>query len=71
MGPFVSSHGMEYILLAVDYMSKWVEAIALANNEAMSVIAFLKKNNFPDLAPQGPLLVMGNPTFATIYLKDC
>ena len=24
MGPFVSSHGMNYILVAVDYVSKWV-----------------------------------------------
>ena len=31
MGPFVSSHGMKYILVAVDYVSKWVEVIALAN----------------------------------------
>ena len=41
MGPFVSSHGMKYILVAVDYVSKWVEAIALANNEGKSVTAFL------------------------------
>ena len=46
MGPFVSSHGMKYILVAVDYVSKWVVAIALANNEGTSVIAFLKKNIF-------------------------
>ena len=43
MGPFLSSHGMKYILVAVDYVSKWVEAIALANNEGKSVTAFLKK----------------------------
>ena len=43
MGPFVSSHGMKYILVAVDYISKWVEAIALANNEGKSVTALLKK----------------------------
>ena len=46
MGPFVSSHGMKYILVAVDYVSKWVESIALANNEGKSVTAFLKKNIF-------------------------
>ena len=46
MGPFVSSHGMKYILVAVDYVSKLVEAIALANNEGKSVTTFLKKNIF-------------------------
>ena len=24
MGPFASSHGIKYILVAVDYLSKWV-----------------------------------------------
>ena len=27
MGPFVKSQGCEYILVAVDYVSKWVEAM--------------------------------------------
>ncbi|XP_075099029.1 uncharacterized protein LOC142175919 [Nicotiana tabacum] len=46
MGPFVSSCGMTYILVDVDYVSKWVEAISLQNNEARSVTTFLKKNIF-------------------------
>ena len=33
MRPFVSSYGM--VLVAVALVSKWVEAIALANNEAL------------------------------------
>ncbi|XP_059302265.1 uncharacterized protein LOC132054238 [Lycium ferocissimum] len=46
MGPFVSSGGMKYILVVVDYVSKWVEAVALPNNEAKSVMGFLKKSIF-------------------------
>ncbi|XP_075079957.1 uncharacterized protein LOC142165263 [Nicotiana tabacum] len=46
MGPFVSSYGNKYILVAVDYMSKWVEAVALPTNDAKVVVGFLKKNIF-------------------------
>ena len=50
---FGSSHGVRYILVAVDYVSKQVEAIALANNEGKSASKFLKKIYFPNLAPKG------------------
>ena len=46
MGPFVSYHGMKYIVVAVNYVSKLVESIKLSNNEGKSVTAFLKKNIF-------------------------
>ncbi|XP_075079913.1 uncharacterized protein LOC142165210 [Nicotiana tabacum] len=46
MGPFVSSYGNKYILIVVDYASKWVEAAALPTNYANGVIGFLKKNFF-------------------------
>ncbi|XP_070019563.1 uncharacterized protein [Nicotiana sylvestris] len=46
MGPLVSSCGNIYILVAVDYVSKWVEAMTLPNNEARSVVALLYKNIF-------------------------
>ncbi|GJS77814.1 reverse transcriptase domain-containing protein [Tanacetum coccineum] len=43
MGPFLKSHKFEYILVVVDYVSKWDESQALPTNDARVVITFLKK----------------------------
>nr|GFB06129.1 reverse transcriptase domain-containing protein [Tanacetum cinerariifolium] len=42
MGPFPSSRGNKYILVAIDYLSKWVEAKARPTNDARVVCKFLK-----------------------------
>ncbi|XP_071736064.1 uncharacterized protein [Rutidosis leptorrhynchoides] len=42
MGPFPNSNKCLYILVAVDYVSKWVEAKALPTNDARVVVKFLK-----------------------------
>nr|GEX33406.1 reverse transcriptase domain-containing protein [Tanacetum cinerariifolium] len=42
MGPFSSLRGNRYILVAVDYMSKWVKAKALPTNDARAIVKFLK-----------------------------
>ncbi|GJX22413.1 reverse transcriptase domain-containing protein [Tanacetum coccineum] len=42
MGPFPSSYGNKYILVAVDYLLKWMEAKALPTNDARVVVNFLK-----------------------------
>ncbi|XP_048611858.1 uncharacterized protein LOC125586096 [Brassica napus] len=47
MGPFPSSHGNKYILVAVDYVSKWVEAIASPTNDVRVVIKMFKSTIFP------------------------
>lgn len=46
MGLFLSSYRHTYILLAIDYMSKWVKAIATLTNRACVVVKFLQKNIF-------------------------
>ncbi|XP_073120529.1 uncharacterized protein [Henckelia pumila] len=43
MGPFPASEGNKYILVAVDYVSKWVEALACRTNDSRVVVKFLKK----------------------------
>ncbi|GJV90226.1 reverse transcriptase domain-containing protein [Tanacetum coccineum] len=42
MGPFPSSRGNKYILVAVDYLSKWAVAKALPTNDPRVVVKFLK-----------------------------
>nr|GEZ30873.1 reverse transcriptase domain-containing protein [Tanacetum cinerariifolium] len=42
IGPFPSLRGNRYILVAVDYLSKCVEAKALPTNDARVVVKFLK-----------------------------
>jgi len=46
MGPFPMSHGHQYILVAVDYVSKWIEAIACRTNHQKVMVNFLKENIF-------------------------
>ena len=46
MGPFPSSFGNKYILVGVDYVSKWVEAIASPTNDGRVVTKFLRRNIF-------------------------
>ncbi|GKA74562.1 reverse transcriptase domain-containing protein [Tanacetum coccineum] len=43
MGPFHSSNGNKYVLVAIDYMSKLVEAQSFPTNDARNVVNFLKK----------------------------
>jgi len=44
MGPFPLSYGNQYILVAVDYVSKWAEAIPTRTNDNQVVIKFLREN---------------------------
>ena len=46
MGPFPSSFGYIYILMGVDYVSKWVEAVPCIAADHRVVLKFLKENIF-------------------------
>lgn len=46
MGSFLAFHGNQYILVAVDYVSKWVEDVALPTNDSKVVVKFMRKHIF-------------------------
>ncbi|CAM8956853.1 unnamed protein product [Rhodiola kirilowii] len=47
MGPLPSSYGNQYILVAVDYVPKWVEVVASPTCDAKVVSKLFKKIIFP------------------------
>nr|GEW95900.1 reverse transcriptase domain-containing protein [Tanacetum cinerariifolium]GFA54340.1 reverse transcriptase domain-containing protein [Tanacetum cinerariifolium] len=73
MGPFSSSQGNKFILVAVDYLSKWVEAKALPTNDARVVCKFLKSLFARFGSPRAIISNRGthfhNDQFAKVMLK--
>ncbi|GJS29717.1 reverse transcriptase domain-containing protein [Tanacetum coccineum] len=73
MGPFPFSRRNKYILMAVDYLSKWVEAKALPTNDARVVCKFLKSLFARFGAPRAIISDRGtyfcNDQFAKVMLK--
>ena len=76
MGPFPSSYGKLYILLAVDYVSKWVEARATHTNDSKVVCDFVKSNIFTRFGTPRAIINDGgshfcNRTFGALLRKYC
>nr|GEX85724.1 reverse transcriptase domain-containing protein [Tanacetum cinerariifolium] len=73
MGPFASSRGNKYILVTVDYLSKWVKAKALPTNDARVVVKFLKSLFAQFGTPRVIIIDRGthfcNAQFAKVMLK--
>ena len=56
MGLFLSSFGNLYILLVVDYVSKWVEAIHTLKNNIKIVTKILHQNIFTRFVTPRPIV---------------
>ncbi|GJX24085.1 reverse transcriptase domain-containing protein [Tanacetum coccineum] len=73
MGPFPSSRGNKYVLVAFDYLSKWVEAKTLPTNDARVVVKFLKSLFARFGTPRAIISDRGthfcNDQFAKVMLK--
>ena len=64
MGPFPASFGNIYILLAVDYVSKWVEATTCPKNDANTVVGFLQRNILSRFGTPRTIISEGGSHFA-------
>ena len=70
MGPFPPSFGNLYILLAVNYVSKWVEAIACPKNDANTIVSFLQNNILNRFGTPRTIISDGGSHFANkIFAK--
>ena len=63
MGPFLSSFSNKYILLEMDYISKWVEAIPTHTNDARVVAKFLHNHIFTGFGTPRALITDGATHF--------
>ena len=70
MGPFPSSFGNQFILVAVDYVSKWVEATALPTNDSRVVVKFLRKNIFTRFGVPRAIISDGGKHFRNQQLQS-
>ncbi|CAL0324442.1 unnamed protein product [Lupinus luteus] len=69
MGPFPPSCSHVYILVAVDYVSKWVEAVATQKDDAKTVVKFLKRNIFSRFGTPRVLISDGGSHFCNSQLE--
>ncbi|KAJ9536000.1 hypothetical protein OSB04_un000828 [Centaurea solstitialis] len=70
MGPFPISNNCSYVLVAVDYVSKWVEAMACHSNDAKTVIKFLQKQIFSRFGTPRALISDEGTHFINKMLED-
>ena len=70
MGPCSSSFNNVYILLAVDYVLKWVEAIPTRTNDAKVVANFLRSHIFTRFGTPRALITYGGTHFCNKLINN-
>ena len=70
MGHFPSSYANRFILVVVDYVSKWVEAKALQTNDVRVVVKFLKKNIFARFGTPRAIISDGGSHFCNSQFES-
>ncbi|CAN6440892.1 unnamed protein product [Victoria cruziana] len=68
MGPFPPSFGHLYILVAVDYVLKWVEAVATRTNDHKVVLKFIKHNIFSRFGVPSAMISDGGKHFRNVQV---
>jgi hypothetical protein len=71
MGPFKNSFGFEYILVMVDYVSKWVETIPCRKASTEESITMIKNVIFPRFGTPRILISDGGTHFTGKNFKKC
>jgi transposase InsO family protein len=71
MGPFKNSHGDEHILVMVDYVFKWVEAMPCRKASTEESIAMIKSMIFPRFGTPRILISDGGTHFTGKNFKKC
>ncbi|CAN6440133.1 unnamed protein product [Victoria cruziana] len=70
MGPFPPSFEFLYILVAVDYVLKWVEAVATRTNDHKVVLKFIKHNIFSRFGVPRVMISDGGKYFRNIQVAS-
>ena len=70
MCTFPSSYANRFILVVVDYVSKWVEVEALQTNDARMVVKFLKNNIFVRFGTPRAIISYGGSHFCNSQFES-